>query len=192
MNGTPAPLFFVSPGQINTVLPNALPTGGSVDVQVVRPSTGQIYGGVELQLASASPALFTGNQAGTGQVIAQNFVDFSLNTAGNPVARGQILILYGTGLGPVQNAPPDGTAATAATPGPVNPQVLIGSSKTFVPDANVQYSGLAPGLVGVWQLNLLIPSDAQTGGSVPLKIFMNSIPNIDPSNTSATTTIAIK
>ncbi len=192
VNGTPAPLFFVSPGQINTVLPNALPTGGSVDVQVVRPSTGQIYGGVELQLASASPALFTGNQAGTGQVIAQNFVDFSLNTAGNPVARGQILILYGTGLGPVQNAPPDGTAATAATPGPVNPQVLIGSSKTFVPDANVQYSGLAPGLVGVWQLNLLIPSDAQTGGSVPLKIFMNSIPNIDPSNTSATTTIAIK
>jgi uncharacterized protein (TIGR03437 family) len=192
VNDVAAPLFFASPGQINAVLPKNLPTGGTADMLVVRPSTGQIYGGAELALASASPALFTGNQAGTGQIIAQNFTDFSLNTAANAVARGQVIILYGTGLGPVAGAPADGTAPTGAVPGPSLPQVLIGNAKAFVPDANILYSGLAPGLVGVWQLNLMIPADAQTGGSVAIKVFMNSIPNIDPSNTTATTTIAIK
>lgn len=192
VGGTPAPLFFVSPGQINAVLSNSLPTGGTVDVTVVRNSTGQLYGGAELALASASPAFFTGNQAGTGQIIAQNFTDFTLNTAGNPVARGQVLILYGTGLGPVPNAPADGTAPTGALPAAVKPQVLIGSAKIFLPDANILYSGLAPGLVGVWQLNIMIPPDATTGGSVPLKVFVNSIPNIDPTNTTASTTISIK
>jgi uncharacterized protein (TIGR03437 family) len=192
VNGVAAPLFFVSSGQINAVLPQNLPTGGNADVQVVRPSTGQIYGGAELALASASPALFTGNQAGTGQIIAQNFLDFSLNTAANAVARGQVIIMYGTGLGPVAGAPVDGVAPTGAVPGPALPQVLIGTAKAFVPDANVLYSGLAPGLVGVWQLNVLIPADAQTGGSVAIKVLMNSIPNIDPGNTTATTSIAIK
>ena len=192
VGGTAAPLFFVSPGQINAVLSNSLPTGGTVDVKVIRNSTGQLYGGAELALASASPAFFTGNQAGTGQIIAQNFADYTLNTATNPVARGQTLILYGTGVGPVPDAPADGTAPTGAAPAAVKPQVLIGSAKAFLPDANVLYSGLAPGLVGVWQLNILIPSDATTGGSVPLKVFVNSIPNLDPSNTTATTTISIK
>lgn len=191
VNGTPAPLFFVSPGQINTVLSNSLPTGGAVDVLAIRPSTGQIYGGSEIQLNSASPGFFTSNQAGTGQIIAANVVDNALNSSLNPVARGQFITLYGTGVGPVPNAPADGSAAAGATPAASLPQVLIGNSKTFLPDANVQYSGLAPGLVGVWQLNILIPQDAQTG-SVAIKIFMNSIPSIDPANTSATTTIAIK
>jgi len=118
-------------------------------------------------------------------------VDNSLNSSLNPVARGQFITLYGTGVGPVPNAPPDGSAPSGITPAPSLPQVLIGTSKTFLPDANIQYSGLAPGLVGVWQLNILIPADAQTG-SVAIKVFMNSIPSIDPANASVTTTIAIK
>jgi uncharacterized protein (TIGR03437 family) len=191
VNGTPAPLFFVSPGQINTVLSNSLPTGGTADVLAIRPSTGQIYGGAEIQLNSASPGFFTGNQAGTGQIIAANVVDNGLNSSLNPVARGQYITLYGTGLGPVPNAPPDGSAPSGTTPAASLPQVLIGNAKTFLPDANVQYSGLAPGLVGVWQLNILVPADAQTG-SVAIKVFMNSIPSIDPANASVTTTIAIK
>jgi uncharacterized protein (TIGR03437 family) len=191
VNGTASPLFFVSPGQINTVLSNSLPTGGTVDVLAIRPSTGQIYGGSEVQLNSASPGFFTGNQAGTGQIIAANVVDNALNTSVNPVVRGQYITLYGTGLGPVANAPADGSAATGITPASSLPQVLLGTSKTFLPDANIQYSGLAPGLVGVWQLNFLVPLDAQTG-TVAIKIFMNSIPSIDPGNSAATTTISIK
>ena len=191
VNGTPAPLFFVSPGQINAVLLNSLSTGGTADVLAIQTSTGQIYGSAEVPLASAAPAFFTANQAGTGQIIAFNVADGSTNSSLNPVARGQYITLYGTGLGPVPNSPPDGTAPTAVVAAPVLPQVLIGTAKAFLPDANVQYSGLAPMLVSVWQLNLLIPADAQTG-SVAIKVFMNSIQSTDPNVPTATTTIAIK
>jgi len=194
VNGTPAPLFFVSPGQINFQLSNSLSTGGIASVQTVRPSTGQIYGSAEIQLASADPALFTSNGSGGGQLAAQNFVDFSTNSSSNPVARGQVVILYGTGLGPVSNPPPDGQAATAATMGLATPQVLLGSAATsFLDPSNIIYSGLSPTLVGVWQMNLMIPSSAPTGGSVPIRIFLNSVPSVDPTEAgSTTTTIAIK
>ncbi|MDP9170120.1 MAG: hypothetical protein M3N54_05855, partial [Acidobacteriota bacterium] len=192
VNGTPSPLFYVSPGQINFVLPNGLPTGGTADIQVVRQSTGQVYAGAEIGLASADPALFTTNTSGSGQVAAINFVDGSINSPLNPVARGQIIELYGTGIGPVANAPPDGQPPSGAAMAGDLPQIVIGSSPTFVPSSNVLYSGLAPGLVGVWQINLLVPADATVGSSVPIKVFEGSIPNTDPSNFLGNTTIAIK
>ena len=44
VNNTAAPLFYVSPGQINLVLPNELPTGGTANLEIMRQSTGQISG----------------------------------------------------------------------------------------------------------------------------------------------------
>jgi uncharacterized protein (TIGR03437 family) len=190
--GTPAPLFYVSPGQINVQLSNSLPSGGTADVQVVRLDSGQITGGAELQLASAAPGLFTSNGSGGGQVVAINFADGSVNSPTNAVARGQTLILYGTGVGPVSNPPVDGIGATVATPAPSKPLVLIGSSSTTVPEANITYSGLAPTLVGVWQINLLIPDNAQTGSSVAIKVFQNSITSTETNSPGGSTTIAIK
>jgi uncharacterized protein (TIGR03437 family) len=192
VNNTPAPLFYVSPGQINMVLPNELSTGGTANLSVVRQSTGQIYGSAELQLASADPAMFTMNQGGTGQVAAINFVDGTVNSPANPVARGQVIELYGTGVGPVSGAPPDGQAPSGAVPAATLPQIVLGTSTSFLPSSNILYSGLAPGLVGVWQINLMIPTTAPTGGSVAIRIFQNSIPSIDPGINQGATAIAIK
>jgi uncharacterized protein (TIGR03437 family) len=161
-------------------------------VQVVRLDTGQITGGAELQLASAAPGLFTSNGSGGGQVVAINFADGSVNSPTNAVARGQTLILYGTGVGPVSNPPDDGTGATAATPAPSKPLVLIGPSATTVPEANILYSGLAPTLVGVWQINLQIPDNAQIGSSVAIKVFQNSITSTESNSPGGSTTVAIK
>jgi uncharacterized protein (TIGR03437 family) len=193
VNGTPAPLFFVSPGQINFELSNSLSGGGTADLQVVRPSTGQVYGGQEIQLASADPALFTSNGSGGGQVAALNFPDYSVNSSSNPIARGGTIILYGTGVGPVPGAPADGQGSPAPVASPNSPQILLGASATsFVAASNVSFSGLSS-LVGVWQINLTIPSDAPTGSSVPIKIFQNSISSIDPSLSGVgSTTISIK
>jgi uncharacterized protein (TIGR03437 family) len=192
VNNTPAPLFYVSPGQINMVLPNELSTGGTANLSVVRQSTGEIYGSAELQLASADPAMFTMNQGGTGQVSAINFVDGTVNSPANPVARGQVIELYGTGVGPVSGAPPDGQAPSGAVPAATLPQIVLGTSTSFLPASNILYSGLAPGLVGVWQINLMIPTTAPTGGSVAIRIFQNSIPSIDPGINQGATAIAIK
>lgn len=190
INGTPAPLFYVSPGQINVPLSLNLPTSGMADLEVVSQSTGQIYGAAEVPLASASPGLFTVDATGTGEIIALN-QDNTQNSASNPIPRGQVLQIYGTGQGPVANPPADGTASTGQAPTAATPEVIIGT--TFVPNANVQYSGLAPGLVGVWQIDVLIPMTATTGNTVPIQVFMNSIPSNNPAAPSQiATTVAIK
>jgi uncharacterized protein (TIGR03437 family) len=191
VNGTPSALLYVSPGQINLPLSMSLPTGGTVDVQVVAQATGQIFGGAELALSSASPGLFAGaGGTGTGQVAALN-QDNTVNSATNPLTRGQVIQLFATGQGPVPNAPPDGQAATGQVPTPLLPQIILGGA--YVPAANIAYSGLAPDLVGVWQINFTVPTTVTAGNSVPIVILMNSIPSDNPAATGQiTTTIALK
>jgi uncharacterized protein (TIGR03437 family) len=191
VNGTPSALFYVSQGQINFPLSLGLPTGGTVDVQVIRQSTGQIYGGAEVPMATASPGLFTTGGTGTGPAVSVNAIDNTVNSPTNPVVPGQYLTLYATGQGPVQGAPPDGEPATGPVPTALNPQVLLGG--VYIPSSSIQYSGLAPYLVGVWQINIQIPATAQTGNYVPIQILMNSIPSSNPANPAQiATTVSIK
>jgi len=191
VNGTPSALLYVSPGQINLPLSMSLPTGGTVDIQVVALATGQIFGGAELQMSSASPGLFAGaGGTGTGQVAALN-QDNTVNSATNALTRGQVLQLFATGQGPVPNAPPDGQAATGAVPTPLLPQIILGGA--YVPAANIGYSGLAPDLVGVWQINFTVPTTVTAGNSVPIVILMNSIPSDNPAVPGQiATTVALK
>jgi uncharacterized protein (TIGR03437 family) len=197
VNGKPTPLYYVSPGQINLILSNTLPSGGTADVQVVKASTGQIYGGAELGLSTASPALFTATATGSGQISAINADDGTINSPQNPVKKGSYISLYGTGVGFVANAPPDGYAATGALPAPELPQILIGSTgggtAQYIPVENIQYSGLAPSSVGEWQINVLIPASAPSGPQVQLSVLQYSISSLDLSVPGATvTTIAVK
>ncbi len=83
------------------------------------------------------------------------------------------------------------------------PQVLIASSGTtttsstgvvttlppFIP-AMVTYSGLAPGYAGLWQINVQIPLNAQSGSAVVIRLYEKDIPNLDQSST-LTTTLAV-
>jgi len=63
----------------------------------------------------------------------------------------------------------------------------------FVPSTNVQYTGLAPDEVGVWQINVLIPATTAPGNAVSLQVFMSSIPSGNPNAAgSVVTTIAVK
>jgi len=194
INNRAAPLYFVSPAQINVELPNGLSGGGIANLAVVRQSTGEVFASAELQLASADPALFTANGSGGGPALAVNVVDGTVNSASNPVARGQYISLYGTGEGFVPNAPPDGAAATGAVASASNPQILLGpagTGATLLDPSAVQYSGLAPGFVGLWQINVLIPTTAPTG-SVAVTLYQNSVPSNDTASTNGVTTISIK
>ena len=177
VNNKPVPMYFVSPGQINFLLPMTTPTSGGANVQVVRPSTGQVLGESAITLAVASPGLFTAS-GGSGQVAALN-QDNSVNSSTNPAAAGSVIQLFGTGQGLVPNAPPNGTPPSGPTPTQATPSVLL--YQAFVPAANVQYSGLAPSLVGVWQINVLIPPaavpvDKQTA-QIPCVVLIDGIPS---------------
>ncbi len=173
VNGSPAPLFYVSPTQINLPLPSTLPVSGTVDLEIVSKTSSRIYGLTEISLAAVSPGLFTYSGSGVGQLAAINANDNSINTASKPLVRGQILTLFGTGEGPVPNGPPDGTVATGPTPTLDQPRIVIGG--VDVQSSDILYSGLAPGLIGVWQINVRIPQEVTAGNQISVVVYLRSV-----------------
>jgi uncharacterized protein (TIGR03437 family) len=187
-NGQPAPVKYVSPGQINFLIPMSAPTGGYADVQVVRQSTGQIMADGLVAMSTVSPAIFTGGLVNCSlaggkcrQVSVTNDADGTPNSPANPAAAGSYISIYATGQGFVQGAPADGDiprgglVSTSALP-----HVFINACD--VDDAactgetgaeNVQFSGLSPQFPGVWQINVRIPKNTGPGAQVPLLIRMN-------------------
>lgn len=190
VDGQPAPIYFVSPMQINFLMPNDAPTSGLVEAQVLRPSTLQILAASQVQMGVASPAFFTIPPVGTGQIAALN-QDYSVNSPTNPAKVGEVVMLFGTGAGHIPGAPPDGEMASGLTPTPVLPRVFVNSR--FIEGAdNIPYSGLAPGLVGVWQINIKIP-DFVPPGNIVIIILMNDVPSGDPNTPGRiVTTIAVE
>ena len=83
----------------------------------------------------------------------------------NRVRPGQVLTIYATGQGdvapPVEDGAPTPVQPPAATP--ARPDVFIGYKS-----APVLFSGLAPGYIGLWQLNVAVPPDAPVGATVPV------------------------
>ncbi len=154
VNDSPAPLFFVSPGQINFQVPSTISNSGTIEVQVVRPSKDQILGASTVNVELSSPGLFTNDGTGGGQVAALN-QDNSRNSSSNPAVKNTVVQIFGTGPGYVPNSPADGTLVSGLYPTESKPQVWMESS--YVSADNVEFSGLAPGLVGVWQINVRIP-----------------------------------
>lgn len=158
VNGQPSPITTVASGQINFVVPFEAPISGTAQVVVLNASTSQILGSGSLIMNAASPGFFTQNSQGTGQIAALNCnktpCENTKNSSTNPANEGSVLQMYLTGQGIVPNAPPDGQGST----GPVNtssqPAVYVGATL-----ASVQYSGLAPGYPGLWQINITIPKN---------------------------------
>jgi uncharacterized protein (TIGR03437 family) len=137
-------------------------------------------------MAPVSPALFTLNGLGTGQLLATND-DGTPNQPGQPVGRGHTISIFGTGQGVVPNAPPDGTPASGPVPTSVKPDVWI--EPAFVDPANVTYSGLAPGMVGVWQIDFKIPDTTAPANAVQVFVRVQSVASSAPPQA---TTIAVK
>jgi uncharacterized protein (TIGR03437 family) len=79
---------------------------------------------------------------------------------------GEYLELFCTGLGAVTNAPPDGATAPGSEPlarTVIQPSVTIGGQSV-----SVLYAGLAPGLIGVYQVNVGVEPPVPTGSAVPI------------------------
>lgn len=176
VNDTPAPLFLVSPQQINLMVPTTAPSSGLAEFTVMRKSTGQILGSASVQMNAASPGIFVGS----GKQAAALNQDGTFNTPNNPAARGSVISLFGTGPGPVAGAPADGEVAQGITPTSETPRVFIEPCYVDEPScesAGVLYSGLAPGQVGLWQINVEVPKAAAPGPALPVVVFYRNIPS---------------
>jgi beta-glucosidase len=157
-----APLFYASNGEVNLQIPWEL---SGNQASLTASLSGQTSAPQTVHLAPFAPGIFTLNGQGTG---AGAILDESYNliTASNPAAAGLTsILLYCTGLGAVSNPPPSGAAATG------NPLSVTTTAPTVTiggVSAPVAWSGLAPGSVGEYQVNVFVPANAPTGNAVPV------------------------
>jgi uncharacterized protein (TIGR03437 family) len=177
-NGTtPAPLFFTSSGQINMQVPWEVE--GPERTWATFTTSAGTSAPSTVTLAAFAPGVFTINAAGQGAIQISSSGAFAApvgsvpgaNAA--PVAKGDYLTIYCTGLGDVTNQPATGApapggpnlAATLTTP-----VVTIGGA-----NATVSFSGLAPGFVGLYQVNVQVPAGAPSGNTVTLQLSIGGI-----------------
>lgn len=167
-DGTPAPLLYAGPNQVNAVVPYEI--FGKTSTQMFIMSGGQLIAGLPLSVAPAVPAIFTLDSSGVGPGAILN-QDFSVNSPSNPASRGSIVALFATGAGAMNPTPVDGQITGDNPPLTSLPvSVNIGGAA-----AQVLYAGAAPGLVaGVVQVNCVVPAGVAPGPSVPVGLIVGT------------------
>ena len=192
VNGVAAPLLYVSPAQINFQIPAATPLT-TVEIDVLQVSSNEVLSTGFFSIEATSPALFTSDASGQGQVAARNADDNSINSQAHPCIAGHYIDLFGTGQGVIPGGPPDGHAATGPVKTPTLPQVYLGGAN-FIPSSDIEYSGLAPNYVGEWQINAKVPkTDAPGPNDVFVSLDGNFSSLFDPNTQTGrlTTTIYV-
>jgi len=161
-NDIAAPLFFVSPDQINAQVPLDL-APGTAWLRVRRGSA--FLMAQPARIEAAAPAIFSVNQQGSGAGIIAHAEDFRLVSENAPARAGAFVAIFCTGLGRLEAAFPSGSPPPTPPPQTATrPQVTIAGRP-----AVVSYSGAAPGFVGLYQINAQVPADVPAGAQ-PVQI----------------------
>jgi len=159
--GTPIGLHFVSPSQINAVLPAI--AKGLVTFTV---SNADGTHTVNVLVQPAAPAIFTQDSTGTGPAAALNGLTSALVTAAAPLQAGDYVSLYLTGLGTAH-------LANGLPVADQQPSVTVGGI-----DCPVLYAGQVPGFAGLDQINCRIPSGIAPSSSAPVVVTSGGRSNL--------------
>jgi uncharacterized protein (TIGR03437 family) len=151
IDGRPAFLYFVSPSQINFLVPPSLDAGPTAFQLVL---DGRAAQSVVHELTPASPALFNADP----ETAVSTHLDASVVTADNPARPGEVIVLYATGLGATKprllaGQMPSGVAWIARAS-----EFQVTIDGVPVAAANILYAGAAPGYAGLYQINLKLPA----------------------------------
>ena len=173
-DGVAAPLYYVSDGVVQVQSPVGL-TPRSTTRILVTASTGSSLA-IPVPVFSTNPGIFTYDASGHGQAKAVN-QDGSLNGDGTitgsdvPAAAGSVIQVYASGLGAVN------PQVSQGTPAPNSPLSLVTGRVTAaiagVP-ADVSFAGLAPGMIGVYQVNITVPAKLPSG-TARLVVYVDGI-----------------
>ena len=165
VNGVLAPMVLVSPGQINAQLPFSVSGAATM---VLRTPAG-VSNSFRFTVQPAAPAVFrtgvAGDERGLPTILRAR--NNQLVTLSNPIHPEDTIVIYLTGLGATTPEVPDGH------PGPRNPlavAVMQPSVSLGEIELPVLFAGLAPGEVGVYQINAQVPYWVPLGMDVPLRI----------------------
>jgi uncharacterized protein (TIGR03437 family) len=154
IGGVKAPLFYISPGQINAQIPFELQAGNQY--QLIVNANGALTTPQTLQLNGGTPAILNFS---SGAVVAQH-LDGTLILDSSPAVPGEYVVIYSSGLGATDIPVPSGSASPSDPPARVADPPALTLNGNSVP---VLFAGLTPGLVGLYQVNFQIPLDAKSG-----------------------------
>jgi uncharacterized protein (TIGR03437 family) len=153
INNRPAPIYYVSSTQVSVIVPYET-TASVAQIQVMN---NQGSSNVVTELVNATtPGIFTNPANGIGYAAAEH-PDFSLVTTSHPAQSGETIAVYLTGLGDTFPSVADGAAGVTSSTSNTITAFINGTAAT------VAYAGLAPGLVGLYQVNVQIPSGLTAG-----------------------------
>jgi uncharacterized protein (TIGR03437 family) len=181
LDGTPCPLYYVGPGQVNFIVPWGAATSGNSDLQVIKISTGQVMAAGLVPMNAVSPGIFTTVKVGNNVQAAVINKDGTVNSPTNPASRGDTISIYATGQGFISGAPPDGQIPSSPLNGPM-PRVAIGGifldSVPLQPNEPgppfVTYSGTS-GYPGMWQINARVPQAVDPNSPAVVLINIQSV-----------------
>lgn len=146
VNNVPAPLYYVSQTQVNLQIPYGTPAGAAI----LMASQGGQTATSQIQIAAAAPGIFTDSNGNT--------VPYASGSAG------QTLVLFITGDGEVSPALATGTAPPSSTPIGSLPKSILPVSLTIGDKpAPIAFDGIPYGLVGVTQINFVVPTGLAAG-----------------------------
>lgn len=187
IDGTPCPIYSISPGQLNVVVPYevALNTTGLANIQVTNNNLQSNV--VQMYLTDSEPGSFSQNQNGIGLAAALHSSTNLLVTDDNSAQANEYISLYLTGLGTVTPTIQDGAI------GPSNPLSWsdlynAGNLLVFFNDypsgstgnpGTIQYAGLVPTLAGLYQINVQVPSGVLTPGDDVNVEFVTDAADVD-------------
>jgi uncharacterized protein (TIGR03437 family) len=170
INRTLAFIYFVSPAQVNFLVPSTL-APGRAEIQLGL--DGRYGEAVQVTLTEYSPALF---QLDPETALATR-PDGSLVSAERPARPGEVVILYATGLGATRPRLPAGQIPIGAAWLDKLDDFKILIDGQIVDRANVLYAGAAPGFAGLYQINLRLPSELR--GKPELRIGFQDVVSPD-------------
>ena len=176
LGGVPVPLIHAFPTQVDAQVPWELAGQTAAPLTIV---TDDLSGNtVSVLLAEYSPGIYTATGTGTGQ--GAILIDGTATLAapasgpitGQPATPGTFIDIFATGLGPVTNQPASGA------PAPANPLARTTATVTVTiggVTATPSFAGLAPGWVGLYQVNVQVPANAPVGDAVPVALSVGGV-----------------
>lgn len=174
MDNLPCPILHVSPTQLSVLVPYevASNTTGLANIQVN--NNGVLSNVVQMYLSDSAPGAFSQTQNGIGFAAALHGATGQVITPSNPAQPGEYISVFLTGLGVVTPSIADGAL------GPLNPLGTsdiynAGNLSIYFNDygpnggsagnpGNIEYAGLAPGLAGLYQINVQVPTSGLASG----------------------------
>lgn len=153
INHIPANVYYASPNQVNVLVPASLAPGPAT-LRLL--NDGLAGPAIDIVLDPVAPALFQL----TGTVVLAAHLDGAVVSSDAPARRGEVVVLYATGLGPtvppaVANRLPTGAASIARLA-----DFQVWMNGVPVAAAWILYAGISPPYAGLFQINLRIPDDA--------------------------------